>query len=58
MLDVAGTKNGREEHDEKTGISEKLILEWFNLSDLIRIKGVVEESSDRRARIRSYRRLC
>ena len=28
---------------EKTGISEKNILEWVNLSDLMRIKGVGEE---------------
>ena len=31
---------------KKTNISEKLILEWVNLSDLMRIKGVGEEYSD------------
>ena len=31
---------------EKSGISEKLILEWVNLADLFRIKGVGEEYSD------------
>jgi predicted flap endonuclease-1-like 5' DNA nuclease len=31
---------------EKTGISEKLILEWVNHADLYRIKGVAEEYSD------------
>ena len=46
LLDEGGTKVGREELAEKTGISEKLILEWVNLSDLMRIKGVGEEYSD------------
>jgi predicted flap endonuclease-1-like 5' DNA nuclease len=30
----------------KTGISKKLILEWVNLADLFRIKGIGEEYSD------------
>lgn len=46
LLEEGGTKVGREELAEKTGISEKLILEWVNLSDLMRIKGVGEEYSD------------
>jgi predicted flap endonuclease-1-like 5' DNA nuclease len=46
LLEEGGTKVGREELSEKTGISEKLILEWVNLSDLMRIKGVGEEYSD------------
>jgi predicted flap endonuclease-1-like 5' DNA nuclease len=46
LLDLCGSKKGREEATEKTGISEKLILEWVNLSDLWRIKGVGEEYSD------------
>jgi predicted flap endonuclease-1-like 5' DNA nuclease len=46
LLDEGGTSVGREELSEKTGISEKLILEWVNLSDLMRIKGVGEEYSD------------
>jgi predicted flap endonuclease-1-like 5' DNA nuclease len=31
---------------EATGISDKLILEWTNLADLFRIKGVGEEYAD------------
>lgn len=31
---------------ERTGISEKLILEWVNLADLFRVKGVGEQFSD------------
>ena len=46
LLEVAGTKDGRKDLAEKTGISEKNILEWVNLSDLMRIKGVGEEYSD------------
>jgi predicted flap endonuclease-1-like 5' DNA nuclease len=46
LLEVAGNKDGRKMLAEKTEISEKLILEWVNLSDLMRIKGVGEEYSD------------
>jgi predicted flap endonuclease-1-like 5' DNA nuclease len=46
LLDICGSKKGRQKVAEKTGISEKLILEWVNLSDLFRIKGVGEEYSD------------
>ena len=46
LLEVAGTKDGRKDLAEKTGISEKNILEWVNLSDLFRIKGVGSEYSD------------
>ena len=46
LLDAGATANGREELSEKTGISETLILEWVNLSDLMRIMGVGEEYSD------------
>ncbi|MEM2947633.1 MAG: DUF4332 domain-containing protein [Candidatus Bathyarchaeia archaeon] len=46
LLNVGGTRKGRKELAEKTGISEKLILEWVNLADLFRIKGIGEEYSD------------
>ena len=46
LLESGATKRGRETLAEKTGISEKLILEWVNLADLFRIKGVGEEYSD------------
>ena len=46
LLEEGGTRVGRKELSEKTNISEKLILEWVNLSDLMRIKGVGEEYSD------------
>jgi len=46
LLEAGATRSGRKKLAEKTGISEKLILEWVNLSDLFRIKGVGEEYSD------------
>ena len=46
LLTAGATPKMREELAEKTGISLKLILEWVNLSDLFRIKGVGEEYSD------------
>lgn len=46
LLEAGGTKDGRKTLAEKTGIPEKLILEWVNLADLFRIKGIGEEYSD------------
>ena len=46
LLETGATPKGRQELEEKTGISHKLILEWVNLADLMRIKGVGEEYSD------------
>ena len=46
LLKQGATKKGRKDIAEKTGISEILILEWVNLADLFRIKGVAEEYSD------------
>jgi predicted flap endonuclease-1-like 5' DNA nuclease len=46
LLDRGHTPEGRKEIADKSGISKKLILEWVNLADLFRIKGVGEEYSD------------
>ena len=46
LLDKGAGRKGREELAELTGITEKLILEWVNLADLMRIKGIGEEYSD------------
>ena len=46
LLSVAASKGGRRDLAEQAGISEKLILEWVNLADLMRIRGVGEEYSD------------
>jgi predicted flap endonuclease-1-like 5' DNA nuclease len=37
---------GRKDIAEKTGISDRLVLEWINHCDLFRIKGVGEEYAD------------
>lgn len=46
LLEVAATPKGRKDLAEKSGIGDALILEWVNLSDLFRIKGVGSEYSD------------
>ena len=46
LLEAGSTPLGRKELAEKTGISHELILEWINIADLFRIKGVGEEYSD------------
>jgi predicted flap endonuclease-1-like 5' DNA nuclease len=46
LLASGGAKAGREALAEKTGISEKLILEWVNHADLMRINGVGSEYAD------------
>jgi len=46
LLKNGANKRGRKQLAEKTGLSEKQILEWVNRADLMRIKGVGEEYSD------------
>ena len=46
LLWMGASPKGREELARDADISEKLILEWVNLCDLMRIKGVGEEYSD------------
>lgn len=46
LLRRCGDKQGREGVSTETGISEKHLLEWVNLSDLMRINGVGEEFAD------------
>lgn len=46
LLEQGGSPKGRKALADKTGISEKLILEWVNHVDLYRIKGVGSEYSD------------
>lgn len=46
LLEVGRTKKGRAQLADKTGVSEKLILEWVNLADLWRVQGVGSEYSD------------
>ncbi|MEM2087959.1 MAG: DUF4332 domain-containing protein [Thermoproteota archaeon] len=46
LLKAGATAEGRKQLAGKTGVSETLILEWVNLADLFRIKGIGEEYSD------------
>ncbi len=46
LLEMGATPKGRKEIAEKSGISDKLILEWVNHVDLFRIKGVGSEYAD------------
>jgi predicted flap endonuclease-1-like 5' DNA nuclease len=46
LLKAGASPKGRKELAETTGIGGKLILEWVNLADLFRIKGIAEEYSD------------
>lgn len=46
LLEMGGTKKGRQTLAEQAGVSEKLILNWVNRADLARIKGVSTQYAD------------
>ncbi len=46
LLDQGCEKKARKELAEKTGISEKLVLNWVNRADLSRVKGVSTQYAD------------
>ena len=46
LLKVCCDKKGRKEIAEKSGVSEKMILNWVNRADLSRIKGVSTQYAD------------
>lgn len=46
LLKRGRTKKGRSELAAKTGLTYKIILEWVNLADLMRVKGIGSEYSD------------
>jgi predicted flap endonuclease-1-like 5' DNA nuclease len=46
LLDAGATPAGRQQVEERSGIGHALVLEWVNLADLMRIKGIGEEYSD------------
>jgi predicted flap endonuclease-1-like 5' DNA nuclease len=46
LLDKGASSKGRDTIAETTGITVKLVLEWVNLADLYRIKGIGSELSD------------
>lgn len=46
LLQMGGTKKGRQELAKATGFSTKTILKWVNRADLFRVKGVGTQYSD------------
>lgn len=46
LLEAARTLRGRKTLHEKTGISEKQLLQWANLADCMRIRGISREYAD------------
>lgn len=46
LLETCCEKKGRKVTAEKSGLSEKLILNWVNRADLTRIKGVSTQYAD------------
>jgi predicted flap endonuclease-1-like 5' DNA nuclease len=46
LLDRGATAAGRDKLSEATGISQKMLLEWVNHADLMRINGVGSEYAD------------
>jgi len=46
LLNFAANRKGRQDLAEQTGISNKLILRWVNIADLMRIPGIGEEFSE------------
>lgn len=46
LLKKAGTRKGRKDLVVTTGLSDKLMLEWVNRADLMRVKGIGSEYSD------------
>ncbi|MFT7648608.1 MAG: hypothetical protein ACI8Y4_003360 [Candidatus Poriferisodalaceae bacterium] len=46
LLEAGATRKGRKQLAETCDISDKLVLEWVNRADLMRVKGVSTQYSD------------
>ncbi len=46
LLDAGATRKGRKQIADQCAISDKLVLEWVNRADLMRVKGVSTQYSD------------
>lgn len=46
LLKICGGKSGRKQLAESTGISEGHILNWVNMADLMRVKGVGKQYAE------------
>jgi len=43
LLDAAGTAKGRRTIAEKTGLPERQLLDWANVADRMRVRGISKE---------------
>lgn len=46
LLKKGGTRSDRKALSAEAGVKEKMLLEWVNRADLMRVRGVGEEYSD------------
>lgn len=46
LLEQCGTPGGRKKMADKTGLSEKQILGWTNMADLMRVSGVGKQYAE------------
>jgi len=46
LLEAGATRKGRKQIAEACGIADKLVLEWVNRADLMRVRGVSTQYSD------------
>lgn len=46
LLETAATKNGRKKLAADSGIDEGKILDWVNMADLFRIKGIASQFAE------------
>ena len=46
LLDHCGGRKGRRTTAQLTGVSEKLLLKWTNMADLMRVPGIGQEFSE------------
>ena len=46
LLAAGATRKGRKQIADSCGISDKLVLEWVNRADLMRVRGVSTQYSD------------
>lgn len=60
LLQAGATRRGRLELSRKTGISDKLLLKWVNMSDLFRVRGVAGQYAEllEAAGVDTLKELC
>ena len=46
LLEKGASKSGRKEISAASGIDEKIILNWVNMADLFRIKGIASQFAE------------